>query len=255
MDIPVGTVFENVTVIGTGSRSFDGHARVQCRCSCGHEWPVRHRSLVDGGTTQCRYCKRRKPPGTTHGRKFTPEYNAWQLMKDRCLNPNNNYYQNYGGRGISVCQRWAGSFPNFLEDVGNRPSDRYSLDRVDVNGNYEPGNVRWATRAEQAVNKRNNVRMKVGDENLTVAEWCRSLSVAAATIYRHLNAGRDMEWIVTRYRDPEYAPNCRKHLFTHDGETKNMSQWARVLGISPGLLRHHLIVKRRSLEWVIASFT
>lgn len=84
-----------------------------------------------------------------------PEYQAWYDMKHRCLNPNNTRYANYGGRGIVVCKEWLNSFENFLEDMGPRPSRR-SLDRIDNNGNYEPGNCRWATDKQQAYNKRTN---------------------------------------------------------------------------------------------------
>jgi hypothetical protein len=87
-------------------------------------------------------------------RRETPEYRTWLNMRQRCSNPNANNYKNWGGRGICVCDRWNDSFAAFLADVGERPTEVHSLDRIDVNGNYEPGNVRWALPKEQAKNKR-----------------------------------------------------------------------------------------------------
>lgn len=84
---------------------------------------------------------------------MSPEYYSWMSMKSRCTNPNRENWMRYGGRGITVCERWM-KFSNFLEDMGLRPGPKYSIDRIDPDGNYEPGNCRWATSAEQAMNKR-----------------------------------------------------------------------------------------------------
>lgn len=96
-----------------------------------------------------------------HGLSDAPEYYVWQQMKQRCLNPNNVTYEHYGGRGIVVCEAWAKSFTTFLGYMGRRPSYRHSIDRIDPDGNYEPGNVRWATSKVQNGNKRGRIHGKV----------------------------------------------------------------------------------------------
>lgn len=93
---------------------------------------------------------------THHGavRQRSSEYRTWEAMRARCGNPNNNRYEIYGGRGIRVCERWQSSFENFIADMGRKPTRAHSIDRIDVNGNYEPANCRWATPKEQSANKR-----------------------------------------------------------------------------------------------------
>lgn len=136
-----------------------------CRCNCGNERTIRVSSLVRGLTQSCG-CVGRSRAGTlnlSHGEAGlrTPEYNTWKSIKSRCLNPNSTGYEYYGGRGITICDRWRDSFESFLADVGRRPSAKHSIDRYpDNNGNYEPGNVRWATASEQCFNRRKWTRRK-----------------------------------------------------------------------------------------------
>lgn len=168
-----------ITVI-TDTRS----DRCLCRCSCGTVREVSANSLRRGTTKSCGCL--RKERRTSHGRARSSEYRAWSDMKQRCLNPKHRHYVSYGGRGISVCQRWLDSFDNFLEDVGCKPSSRVSLERVDNSRGYEPKNTAWASQKKQARNTRNNKMVTFGNETLCVAEWAERLALPHATVYARL---------------------------------------------------------------------
>lgn len=118
--------------------------------------------------------------------KTTIEYRAWTSMRSRCFNRNHHKWKNYGGRGITICDRWLKSFESFASDMGQRPGPGYSLDRIDTNGNYEPGNCRWATAREQANNSRSNRVITWNGETLTLTEWARRLGRNAGTLWSQL---------------------------------------------------------------------
>jgi hypothetical protein len=118
-------------------------------------------------------------------------------MKRRCLNPKDEKYPYYGGRGIKVCDRWILSFEDFLSDVGLAPSDNHSLDRYpNLNGHYEPGNVRWATGSEQQNNTRKNNNLTYQGETLSVSEWSKKLGIGRTTINWRINKGLSIEEIL-----------------------------------------------------------
>lgn len=159
--LSAGAVYSRMTVLSREETGERGHSRYLCRCECGTEIVVRGTSLTSGNTTSCGcyHLERLRMDKLKHGdkpkAKAAPEYTAWTNMITRCTNPKHNRWQHYGGRGIAICDRWRNSYEAFLADVGRRPSPAHSIDRYpDCDGDYEPGNVRWATGTEQRLNQR-----------------------------------------------------------------------------------------------------
>lgn len=154
-----GFRFGKLTVVAyAGSRK--GHSLWYCQCDCGELCIRMNGSLQKGLTKSCGCIKRKH--GHVVGNKKTPEYGVWLGMKERCLNKHLKQYGDYGGRGITIYPQWVNSFSDFYAYVGKRPSDEYSLDRINNDGNYEPGNVRWATWPQQNCNQRTRKNNKLG---------------------------------------------------------------------------------------------
>jgi hypothetical protein len=130
-----------------------------------------------------------------------PEYSPWANMNTRCNNPLATGYENYGGRGITVCARWLGrgGFKNFLEDMGRRPTPSHSVERLDVNGNYEPGNCTWATPRQQSRNSRRNVYIEFKGKRQCLTDWAAELGMATQVLYNRIfYGGMSIEVALTR---------------------------------------------------------
>lgn len=171
------------------------HGKVLCCCACGRTTKrIRVYDLTHGASLMCRRCSV-SVSKTSHGAspygKASPEYTTWVHMIQRCHNPKNKDYKNYGGRGIVVCDMWRESFEAFLFLVGKRPTLKHTIERIDSNGNYAPDNVRWATRYEQNQNTRSNVPLTIDGETKNVSEWSRDprCSVSEFCIYKRINRG------------------------------------------------------------------
>lgn len=127
---------------------------------------------------------------------YATEYNSWRAMRERCRNKNYRAYHRYGGRGISICERWD-EFSNFLDDMGNKPTPKHELDRIDNDGNYEPSNCRWASGIEQRNNTSKNVRVTIDGVSKTVSQWCRHYGIARTTPHNRMRDGWDIVDAIT----------------------------------------------------------
>lgn len=157
----------------------------QCRCGNTKELQIYR---VNKGHIQSCGCLigDRNKERSTHNKSRTPEYETWHTMKERCLNENHKAYKLYGGRGITICDRWLKGFENFYEDMGNRPSSKYSLDRKNNEQGYNKENCRWATQKEQALNRRTNVVIEYNGKKQTMVEWSIELKMNYQTLRKRI---------------------------------------------------------------------
>lgn len=197
-----GRTFERLTVLEYAGKRVRASGVAmhywKCACSCGENMFATSSNLTRNHTRSCgcllietssrigmEHSQR------THGMTNTPEHKAWSAMHSRCSNPSSNSWLNYGGRGIKVCERWTGrtGFANFYSDIGPRPSPKHSIDRINNDGNYEPGNVRWATKREQDENRRGLRKIPYKGEMLCCAEVSRRLGFQHNLVNRRLSKG------------------------------------------------------------------
>ena len=192
---PIGTVFSRLTVASLPI-FHEGHQRIRVTCVCGAERTVRLSSLSSGNTKSCGcIAKEEAIRKGTCGKSAYPEYNTWMHILHRCNNPKDARYSDYGGRGITIFPAWAESFDAFYEAVGPRPFEGASIDRIDTDKNYEPGNVRWATPIEQANNKRSNVKFDYRGRLCSLQELAEIAVVRKGTLISRLY---EYNWSVAR---------------------------------------------------------
>jgi hypothetical protein len=189
-----GQKFTRLTVLRISHRSKDRVVYWLCKCDCGNELAVHGYSLRKGRSRSCGcyHAGAVSMSNTTHGHtrgySTSREYSSWGGMIDRCTNPNNPQYKNYGERGITVHPEWVDSFGAFLAHVGTIPKDgkKYSLDRIDNDQGYIPGNVRWTDQTTQANNRRNNVMITAFGKTMTLPQWSRETGIAIKTLRNRL---------------------------------------------------------------------
>ena len=192
-----GQRFDRLTVIlKHPSNVKNGHVRWECLCDpkyggCGNITIVNVSHLKNGHVRSCGCF--RKENKTTHGFSDSPEYGIWNAIKKRCYNPNNQYYSNYGGRGITMSDEWKESFEAFYRDMGPRPSHKHTIDRRENDKGYSKDNCRWATRIEQNNNRKNNIYYEFDGERKTLGEWCSELDLNYDAVYYRLQKGMEFE--------------------------------------------------------------
>jgi hypothetical protein len=180
----IGQVHYDLTVVEYAGRDKSGKHQWRCLCKCGKSCVVLGSSLT-GNTKSCG-CRVK-----THGMTLSPEYQAWRTAKRRCIEPSCASFKDYGGRGITMCDRWLNSFENFYADLGPRPLGprRYSLERIDNDGPYEPSNCKWATLEEQNSNRRSSRLLEVGCFVGTLTQWCAIYDLKDYVVRRKLANG------------------------------------------------------------------
>lgn len=169
--------------------SYQIGSKWSCKCVCGAIKAVTTTDLRMGKTRSCGCLQAERQ--SMHGMHATPTYTTWGAMLTRCTNQNSPKYPRYGGRGIKVCDRWL-RFENFFADMGERPLGM-TLDRIDNNGNYEPGNCRWATLEQQANNTRTNRFVEVNGQRMSMAQAERSLGIPTSQLRKRLGRGWSLE--------------------------------------------------------------
>lgn len=190
-----GQRFNRLTVVGFSHRDRKAYFW-NCRCDCGNLRTVDANHLKRGNTKSCGCLQREhistlaEKTLTKHGHSpsgnETDTYHIWAGVKSRCLNPKNEKFHAYGGRGIKVCERWL-VFSNFLQDMGERPTTKHSIHRKDNDGDYCPGNCSWALKLEQANNTRTNHFLTFKGKRLTMAQWARITGIRYENIKNRIN--------------------------------------------------------------------
>jgi len=188
--------YGRLTVIGasTGGKS----PKVLCRCECGTEKLIATGSIRSGDTRSCG-CLHKETAGAhlkKHGMFNRPEHTVWRKMVERCTSPKCKDFPRYGGRGVGVCAAWLESFANFYADMGPRP-DGMSIDRIDNDGNYEPANCRWATKAQQSANRSDNVHIEHCGRRQTLTQWANEAGLRPGTLWHRIRAGWPAERALT----------------------------------------------------------
>jgi hypothetical protein len=273
-----GRTFGRWTVVeAAGIRN--NRAAWRVRCDCGAEKVLGSNVLIHGKSKSCGCLKIEVVTKHGHARDShtTPTYQAWEGMIQRCTNPRAKKFADYGGRGITVCERWR-DFTNFLADMGERP-DGMELDRIDNDGPYSPENCRYATRAQQTRNKRNNRLVTFNGETLCLMDWSARTGISFPNLRYRIESGWSAEKALTtpggrggtpehgkaigdalrgRTLSDEHRANVsagmrrsyatgndpRSRMITFQGETKSLTDWSRTVGIS-----FHTLLARLRLGW------
>lgn len=195
----IGKTFGRLTVTEfVGVKNYKTYWK--CLCTCGNTTILAGSTLTSTHTISCG-CRKKETEQENcfkvkHGKKGTRIYHTWRDMKDRCLNPNRNGFENYGGRGITVCEEWKNSFETFYEwAMSSGYRDNLTIERIDVNGNYCPENCTWATKQEQSMNKRNTVYITFNGETHNLKEWAEITGIPYPTLR---SRWKSKKWTIER---------------------------------------------------------
>jgi hypothetical protein len=239
-----GHIYNRLTVIKLHKQD-EKHKYWECRCQCGNIKIIEGSKLRSGHTKSCG-CYKVEQSGKqsiTHGKSYSSEYGTWNSMKQRCLNVNDPAYKDYGGRGVTIYQEWIDSFKSFYAYVGNKPSQKHSIDRIDNNGNYEPGNVRWALPIIQANNRRKNHYIEFNGQTKTISEWAKIVKLPYYVVIQRI---AKYGWTIN---DALTTPNNDYQIdISYNGKTMKSSEWAKEVNISSDNIVRRIIDRGWSAE-------
>lgn len=209
-----GNKFGRLTAISSYSKkSSSGKLRTYwvCQCDCGNTKHISADNLRKKDRVPSCGCFKSEffsNNNSTHRLSGTRTYRSWSSARQRCTNPNDNNYAHYGARNITVCERW-NSFEVFLNDMGEPPTLNHTIERIDVNGNYEPGNCKWATPKEQARNRTNTNLIEYNGKKMILTDWSKHLGIRLITLRKRINAGWPIEKV---FSSSNYKYNSPKPL-------------------------------------------
>ena len=230
-----------------------------CECSCGNTNIVYLQELLNGKRTSCLECSRSKkiihkilPTSKNYENGYNEEFNythplksTWRKIINRCYNHNDSNYVNYGARGIRVADSWH-TFETFAKDIGKKPSKDHSVDRINNDGNYSLDNCRWATRLEQASNKRSNLNIKHNGNTKIMSEWARDLNVGTKILSQYLINGHSFDEAVKHFSKPvkkRFNGRFKERIIEYNGISMNLSGWGKAFGVAgnrvSSALRYH----------------
>lgn len=231
----INKTFYNWTIIQFSYKDKFNHPFFRCRCSCGKTKDIDLFQLKYGKSKSCRNCAKKETTFHKHNLSHSRLYGLYYGIKDRCLNPNNLQYKNYGGRKISICPEWKSDFMNFYEwAIANGYSDKLTIDRIDVDGNYCPENCRWVDIKIQANNRRNNHIIEYKGISYTTSQFCEKFKLNRKTIDQRISR--------YGYTNPELLlkKSLKGNLITLKGQTKTLVEWCNLFNLNYETIRNRI---------------
>lgn len=223
-----GKTFGRLTVIGEKTELIEGKTGYYwlCKCDCGVVKHIPQTCLRKGGTKTCG-CARSDPREITSPRRIKrKEFTSWKSMKARCYDEKHENFARYGGRGITVCDRWLESFHNFFDDMGYKPTPKHTIERDNTNGNYEPSNCRWATNLEQQNNKSTTKIVSFQGSNIPLANLCREQNALYSRVRWRIKGGMSVDEALNTpnmrtKKSPEEKKKLRREYWNNWYHQKN----------------------------------
>lgn len=240
----IGQRCHQLLILDVADRSIwvGGRMKMRCKCDCGNITHVRIDHLRKKTTKSCGCLG--TPPPKSHGLSSSPLYQVWRGMLNRCYNEKLFSFRHYGGRGIKVCDRWLNGnsknlgFECFVQDMVARPSPKHSIERIDNNGDYCPENCRWATMAEQALNRRSTHSVEMNGKTQPIAAWARELGINVGTIHSRICSG--LNEIEALQKPIRKRIGIGRRMILWNGKQRNVTELCNEYGISVELFRSRM---------------